>query len=80
MLNRQPSQLDVRTYRRDGTLLGGRQFAADVHVLAHGGDHFLLIAHGVSGNFGGTDVNPDLTEATGRSWSEAQRPSGSAPS
>jgi hypothetical protein len=61
VLNRQPTQLDVRTYRRDGTLLGGRQFAADVHVLAHTGDHFLLIAHGVSGNFGGTDVNPDLT-------------------
>lgn len=61
VLNRQPGQLDVRTYRRDGTLLGGRQFAPDVHLLAHGGDHFLLIAHGVSGDFGGTDVNADLT-------------------
>jgi hypothetical protein len=61
VLNRQPTLLDVRTYRRDGTLLGGRQFAADVHLLATTGDHFLLIAHGVSGNFGGTDVNPDLT-------------------
>jgi len=61
VLNRQPTQLDVRTYRRDGTPLGGRQFAPDVQLLPYGGDHFLLIAHGVTGDFTGTDVAADVT-------------------
>jgi len=61
VLNRQPTQLDVRTYHRDGTPLGGRQFARDVQLLPYGGDHFLLIAHGVSGDFTGIEVAADVT-------------------
>ena len=67
VLNRQPTQLDVRTYRRDGTPLGGRQFAADVQLLRYDGDHFLLIAHGVSGDFGGTDRAADADRGGNRS-------------
>jgi len=60
VLNRQPGQLDIRTYRRDGTPLGGLQFAPDVQLLPNGSDHFLLIARGTTGDFVATDLPPSL--------------------
>jgi len=60
VLNRQAKQADVRTYRRDGALIAGFQFAADAQVVPYNDSRFLLVARGVTGDFVATTLDPDL--------------------
>jgi hypothetical protein len=62
--NRQPRQLDVRTYTRDGAVIGGFQFAADAQFLPYREGRFLLVARGVTGAFSATAIDPDLVDGT----------------
>ena len=62
--NRQGRQLDVRTYTRDGAIVGGFQFAADAQFLPYREGRFLLIARGVTGSFSATAIDPDLVAGT----------------
>jgi hypothetical protein len=62
--NRQSRQLDVRTYTRDGAIVGGFQFAADAQFLPYREGRFLLIARGVTGSFSATAIDPDLVAGT----------------
>jgi hypothetical protein len=62
--NRQGKQLDVRTYTRDGAIIGGFQFAADAQFLPYREGRFLLVARGVTGSFNATAIDPDLVAGT----------------
>ena len=62
--NRQGRQLDVRTYTRDGAVVGGFQFAADAQFLPYRDGRFLLVARGVTGAFTATAIDPDLVDGT----------------
>jgi len=64
VLNRQGKQADVRTYRRNGTLIAGFQFAADAQFLPYNDSRFLLVARGVTGDFVATTLDPDLVAST----------------
>ena len=64
MVNRQARQLDVRTYTRDGAVIGGFQFAADAQFLPYREGRFLLVARGVTGAFVATAIDPDLVDGT----------------
>ena len=62
--NRQDRQLDVRTYTRDGAVIGGFQFAADAQFLPYREGRFLLVTRGVTGSFSATAIDPDLVAGT----------------
>jgi hypothetical protein len=64
VMNRQPDLLDVRTYGRDGAVLGGFQFAADAQFLPYRDGRFLLVTRGVTGSFSATAIDPDLVGGT----------------
>jgi hypothetical protein len=51
VLYRQPSLLDVRTYGRDGTPVGGFQFLPDTQVIPYDGGRLLVITFGQTGDF-----------------------------
>jgi len=64
VVNRESRQLDVRTYTRDGAVIGGFQFAADAQFLPYREGRFLLVARGVTGSFSATALDPDLVGGT----------------
>jgi hypothetical protein len=64
VINRQAKQTDVRTYRRDGTVIAGFQFGVDAQFLAYDDSRFLLVARGTTGDFVATSIDPDLYGGT----------------
>jgi hypothetical protein len=62
--NRQGSQLDVRTYLSDGTIVGGFQFGADTQFLPYRDGNFLLFSRSTTGEFSVTALHPDLVTGT----------------
>jgi hypothetical protein len=61
VLHRDLARLDVRTYRIDGTSLGGLQFAADAQFQPYGAGHFLLVTRGQTMDIVATDLPATLT-------------------
>jgi hypothetical protein len=64
VINRQAKQTDVRTYRRDGSVIAGFQFGADAQFLSYDDSRFLLVARGTTGDFVATAIDPDLYRGT----------------
>ena len=64
VMNRQATLLDVRTYGRDGHVIGGFQFASDAQFLSSRDDRFLLVQRGQSGDLVATAIDPDLVGST----------------
>ena len=64
VINRQAKQTDVRTYRRDGTVIAGFQFGVDAQFLSYDDSRFLLVARGTTGDFVATAIDPDLYGGT----------------
>jgi hypothetical protein len=64
VLNRQADQLDVRTYGRDGSVIGGFQFAWDTQVLASRDSRFVLVTRGQSGDLVATAIDANLIGST----------------
>src|SRR6266496_4217289 len=64
VINRQAKQTDVRTYRRDGTVIAGFQFGVDAQFLSYDDSRFLLVARGTTGDFVATAIDPDLYVGT----------------
>lgn len=60
VMNRQANLLDVRTYTRGGSVLGGYQFAADTQLLSMRETRFLLVSRGQSGDIVATAIDPNL--------------------
>src|SRR5262252_4431521 len=64
VMNRTSTQLDVRTFARDGTALGSFQFESDAQFGAYHDDRFLLVARGTTGDFAATSVGRTLMGGT----------------
>jgi hypothetical protein len=64
VMNRQAKQADVRTFARDGSVIGGFQFSADAQFLPYDDSRFLLVARGTTGDFVATALDPDLVHGT----------------
>ena len=64
VIDRQAKQTDVRTYRRDGTVIAGFQFGVDAQFLSYDDSRFLLVARGTTGDFVATAIEPDLYGGT----------------
>jgi hypothetical protein len=71
VMNRQAKQADVRTFARDGSVIGGFQFSADAQFLPYDDSRFLLVARGTTGDFVATAIDPDLVHGTRLSTASA---------
>ena len=58
--SRTSTQLDVRTFARDGTAVGSFQFESDAQFGAYRDDRFLLVARGTTGDFAATSLGRTL--------------------
>jgi len=60
VMNRAGTELDVRTFARDGTSVGGYPFEGDAQLVAYHDDRFLLAERGTTGDFTATSLGGTL--------------------